>query len=202
MLCCGPSAWGNGQDPVPDLSALAVAAASGDHVPAPHGDLPQGKSPPERFAAGTWEVPVYGSVTFGKGPGELYLAHAGVRYYISRHFAASLEAVGGVADGDDTGNAIGCDLLLRWHLLYRGGWSLFVDFGAGILYTSKSFEAKSTHLNFTPQAGVGTTWRINETVDLMVGTRWHHISNANIEGSERNTGNDAPMAYGGVLITF
>lgn len=203
MLACGTVV--RAAEPVPDLSTLSVAtptpeASSGNIVDEENRD-PAAASP-GRFAAGSWEGSAYGSVTFGYGPGELYLAHAGVSYYLWDDFAASFEGVSGLADGDDSGAAVGFDLLLRWHLLRQDRWSLYVDGGAGILYTAKRFETNATHFNFTPQAGIGTTWHLNEKTRFMVGTRWHHISNANIEGPEHNIGHDAPMVYGGVMITF
>lgn len=192
-------------EPVPDLSTLAVATPTPKALPGSLVDE-ENRDPaaagPRRFAAGSWEVPVYGSVTFGYGPGELYLTHVGVSYYLKDDFAASFEGVSGFADGDDSGTAFGFDLLFRWHLLRQDRWSLYVDGGAGILYTAKSFKTDSTHFNFTPQAGIGTTWHLNEKTHFMVGTRWHHVSNADIKGPEHNLNHDAPMVYGGVMITF
>ena len=205
LIACIPTIATAQTAPVLDLTALAAMATLAETtvdaavVEAKPAGVP---APPGRFTAGSWEAPVYGSVSFGSAPGEIYLAHVGVSYYLVDNFSASLEALGGASLGDATGGAVGFDLLLRWHMLRREGWSLFVDGGAGILYTTTSFETNATHFNFTPQIGVGTTFQMGDDVDLMGGIRWHHISNANIDGPNRNLGHDAPMLYGGIAIRF
>lgn len=187
---------------VPDLAALA-AAAEPNAVPGIEATAADEPAPrPGRFRAGAWEAPMYGSVTFSSYPGEIYLAHAGVSHYLLDGLAVSLEAVGGATVGDDTGGAVGCDLLLRWVFFQREGWALYAEGGAGMLYTTKSFKSNATHFNFTPQLGSGARVQISESIDLMGGVRWHHMSNADIDGRDRNIGFDGPMVYGGAVITF
>ena len=186
---------------VPDLAAFVTLTSLVD--PALEVDATATSAPTAgRYTAGTWEVPVYGSATIGSDPGEIYLAHAGVSYYFRDQISVSLEAVGGTTIGDNTGTATGLDVLWRWHFLQHGRWSLFAEGGAGFLYTSRSFKSKATHFNFSPQVGAGARLQISDTLDLMGGVRWHHISNADIDGRPRNIGFDGPMLYGGAVIAF
>ncbi len=100
---------------------------------------------------------------------------------------------------DQTGDdAVGLNVavLHRWHFYRQRNWSLYIDGGAGIIGTTNDVPSKGSSFNFTPQAGGGATVRINDTQRLMVGLRWHHISNANLY--EGNPGRDSVMAYVGL----
>lgn len=108
-------------------------------------------------------------------------------------------------DGDD---ALGANfnLLFRWHFLTfgeRDDWTVFVDGGAGILGTTENVPPGGTGFNFTPRAGFGFTHRLDESdARLIFGLRWHHISNARIEGDSRNPGRDGAFVYAGVQFPF
>jgi len=103
-------------------------------------------------------------------------------------------------------------LNLRWHALgthrnpERGDgatWSLFLDAGVGVLLSSANVPDGGTGLNFTPKAGVGITWRPAPARPIYIaGLRWHHISNARINGDTRNPDRDAPGFYAGVSFGF
>jgi hypothetical protein len=77
-----------------------------------------------------------------------------------------------------------------------GSWTLFADVGIGVLLATDNTPSGGTGFNFTPRAGVGGTWRLNdEGVRLQAGVRWHHISNARINGETRNPDRDGIMGY-------
>jgi len=103
----------------------------------------------------------------------------------------------------DTGGA-NANLLLRWHFLAEDRWSIYVDGGAGLLVAGEEVPRGGTNFNFTPQAGIGGTIALDDAgrTRLMVGARWHHVSNARIKGAEANPGRDSVLGYVGVTIPF
>lgn len=158
------------------------------------------------FAAGAWIGQVYGSGTLGLDHSGIYLLHAGVGYHVADRFSINLEGVfGHLNAGDDQGEdggVIGFDLLLRWHLVTTDNWSFYIDGGAGLIWFNDEFPSRGTHQNFTPQLGLGFTLRLSDHARLMAGARWHHISNANKSGIDRNPGFDGVMFYGGIMFPF
>jgi Lipid A 3-O-deacylase (PagL) len=94
-------------------------------------------------------------------------------------------------------------LVFRWHLIHRENWTFYVDAGIGLLFNTDSVPEGGTHINFTPRAGIGVTYRISESgARLQAGLRWHHISNARITGDRGNPATDAPMLYVGLIFPF
>jgi len=159
--------------------------------------------------AGRWIANAYGSSTFGFSNGEsgdLYLGHLGMGYYFWDNISINLEFVAGGVDPDfaDTSSAVGFDLIGRWHFFESDdqNFSVFLEGGAGMLWTDDPFPAAGTHQNFTPQAGLGLTWDVGQRVRLLSGVRWHHISNADKTGEDRNPGYDGVMVYAGFNLTF
>ena len=126
--------------------------------------------------ARTWQT--YGSATFGDDADDQ-----------------------GTSGGQD-GAAVGLNLLLRWHYGFSSGWTVHMDGGAGMWQGTTSFSAGGTHFNFTPQSGVGITYNLKESMRLMAGTRWHHISNTDIDGKGNNPGHDGAMVYAGVMFVY
>lgn len=169
-----------------------TAAAAAISTPAP--DRP--------FAEGTWTFQTYGSGTWGDSDkGEIYTAHIGVGYHFVDDLSINLEAIGGWADAekDDDGGVGGIDLLFRWHFLQGRSWSLYIDGGAGFQLATTNFPSDSHH-NFRPQVGLGGTLQITDSIRLMGGARWLHISNA---GTTRiNNGLDGAQLYAGIMVPF
>ncbi|GAB4538699.1 MAG: hypothetical protein Tsb0014_28530 [Pleurocapsa sp.] len=95
-------------------------------------------------------------------------------------------------------NAVGFNLALigRWHLIRKANWSFYLDGGAGVMGTTNDVPRKGASFNFTPQVGAGTTINLAHQKQLMLGLRWHHISHAELFGS--NPGRDSIMGYVGV----
>ncbi|HHP7245683.1 MAG TPA: acyloxyacyl hydrolase [Elainellaceae cyanobacterium] len=145
-----------------------------------------------------WYVQGGGATTFENNFG---LVGAGVSHFFANGHSVNLELNGMAFDqtGDD---AVGLNLavLLRWHFIRQQNWSLYVDGGAGILGTTNDVPSTGSSFNFTPQAGGGATIRIDDEKRLMVGLRWHHISNAELY--EGNPGRDSVLGYVGVNVPF
>ncbi len=109
--------------------------------------------------------------------------------------------------GKDTGGLSG-SMIFRWHFAHdeEFTWSVFGDLGIGLLGSFDEVPDGGTGFNFLPRAGVGFTHLLDSTeVDgcrLTLGVRWHHISNARIEGEERNPARDGLMFYAEVQFPF
>jgi lipid A 3-O-deacylase len=156
------------------------------------------------FGPGTWTVQSYGSATLGNDEGRLFLSHVGGGYFIVDGLSLNLEGVFGTVDSERDGDlyAVGFDLLIHWHFFKTETWSIYADGGAGMLWTQDRFPTAGTHQNFTPQVGMGVTFRLADQINLMAGTRWHHISNARRKGPDRNPGFDGVLVYAGLMIAF
>lgn len=109
-------------------------------------------------------------------------------------------------DGPDTGGLSG-SMILRWH--FAGdedrSWTLFGDVGIGLLGAFDDVPDGGTSLNFLPRLGFGYTRAIGDDPGgprLTLGARWHHISNARIEGEERNPARDGLMGYFEIQFPF
>ena len=170
------------------------------------------------FLQGTWTFTAYGSATFGDDAGELYLKHMGVGYHLWDYISINVEYISGYVSAeeyvgtgggggpvmrvDPDGFAVGFDLLVRWHFLHGDAWSVYLDGGVGLIWFQEAFPIMGTRQNFTPQAGFGATVHVCDNVRLIVGARWHHISNASKKGESQNPGFDGVMVYAGIVIPF
>jgi len=170
----------------------------------------QGQPAPAFGDAGSWWWSVGGGGAIGgRRVGTNVNANIQLHYFIVDDFEMGLEfggwlfdQPGGVPGADD---AIGANFNLnfRWHFIDRGPWTVFAEAGAGVLGASNEVPNGGTEFNFTPRAGLGMTRSLGPGgARLMVGARWQHISNARIDGSDRNPGEDAAMAYASVVFPF
>ncbi len=133
---------------------------------------------------------------------DVYIAAAWQHFFVDRvEVILELAAFYHDQEGDDA-YSINPNLVLRWHFLEREKWTVFADAGIGILASSDDVPEGGTSFNLTPRAGVGATYALTESLRLVGGVRWHHISNARIEGEEANPDRDGVMIYGGVLVPF
>lgn len=125
----------------------------------------------------------------------------GLEYFIADDLSLDVELNGLYVDQEGE-NAVGANLalLFRWHFISRDDWSMYFDGGAGLLGTTNDVPFNGSSFNFTPQAGLGFTFDLGDSNRLMVGMRWHHISNAHTY--EHNPGRDSVMAYVGLSIPF
>lgn len=143
-----------------------------------------------------WYIHAGAATTFDN---EFALAGAGISHFFANGHSINAE-LNGMAFSQDGDDAVGANLnlLLRHHIIRRENWSLYIDGGAGILGTTDNVPSGGSSFNFTPQAGGGATIRLNDEERLMVGLRWHHISNANTFDS--NPGRDSLMGYVGLNL--
>ncbi len=74
--------------------------------------------------------------------------------------------------------------------------TLFLDGGVGLLVAADEVPDGGTNLDFLPQLGVGASHQLGDGPARIVGgVRWHHISNARIDGEDNNPSRDGVMFY-------
>lgn len=111
--------------------------------------------------------------------------------------------------GKDTGGVSG-SMVFRWHFAHADdfAWSVFADGGIGILGAFDETPEGGTEFNFLPRVGLGATFRLSDedaagqAPRLMIGARWHHISNARIRGDSDNPARDSLAGYVGIVLPF
>lgn len=155
---------------------------------------------------GSWWGTVGGGAGFGADESSVDLnVFFNASHFLVDDFAINLELAGWFFDqteGDDP-FAANFNLTFQWHFINRDRWSLFAEAGAGLLLATDEVPDGGTEFNFTPRAGMGVTFRPGEgPLRVTIGARWQHISNARIDGAERNPGRDAGMIYAGVTFPF
>lgn len=106
---------------------------------------------------------------------------------------------------DDDAFGFNPNLVFRWHFLKSEdlAWTVYADAGIGVLFATDDVPQGGTNFNLMPRVGAGVTRRItDEGARLILGVRWHHISNARVHGQDENPSRDAPMFYAGVSFPF
>ena len=158
------------------------------------------------FDKGTWALQLYGSYydNFSGNDVTLAYATASLGYYFADNWAVELSLSGYDLEeaGESQGVAGNLGVNLRSHLLVRDPFSLYFDGGTGIFRADSRFPEGGTNTNFTLQAGLGATYRLTESLHLVGGGRWFHISNARRRGKHRNASTDGTAVYLGVMFTW
>ena len=80
-------------------------------------------------------------------------------------------------------------LLWRWNFEPSGRLAPYSELGGGLLWTRDPVPARTTTSNFTAHAGAGVRIFIRPQEAIVLGYRFHHISNGN--RLERNPGVNA-----------
>ena len=160
------------------------------------------------FPKGLWTLHLHGAyLPSYETDDEVSYGTVGGSYYFDERHSLLIEFVGygldnaGDFDADDAA-AGGGNLGLRYQFLEHQRLSFFVEGLAGFLQANHNFPPGGTHFNFALQAGLGATFRIADNMHLIGGARYLHISNAQIEGKDRNPNFNAVGGYLGVMFTF
>ena len=114
-------------------------------------------------------------------------------------FAPALNLWGFSQEGENA-FGVGLDLMFQWHFVKGESWSVYGDFGCGLLGTNHNVPSGGSQFNFTPQAGLGVTFDVGQDCRWLVGVRWHHISNASLY--QNNPGRDSVLVYTGLSLPF
>lgn len=136
--------------------------------------------------------------------------HVDFSYFLADHLEFAVEVAGWYFDqpGDDTGG-LSAGMIFRWHVWHADDydWSVFADAGIGFLAGFDEVPDGGSEFNLMPRFGAGFTKALCDDADgqsprLMVGVRWHHISNARIRGDDDNPGRDGVAAYVAIVFPF
>lgn len=199
------------------VAPSTVAADLQLHAPAPVSDLPSDFAPdpvvsqassPEAIAdepspayasqgLQRWYVHGGAANTLTDDDSRFAMVGAGISQYFADGHSINLE-LNSMAFDQPGSNALGLNLatLLRWDFVRQENWSLYIDGGVGIIGTTNPVPGRGSSFNFTPQVGGGATIELDGDNRLMLGLRWHHISNANTY--ENNPGLDTILGYVGI----
>ncbi len=133
-------------------------------------------------------------------------AHVAFSTFIAKDIEFAVELGGWyfAQAGEDTGG-VNPNMVFRWHFWHDKDydWTVYGDAGIGLLFAFDEVPDGGTSFDFTPRLGVGFTKELDEAgTRLQLGLRYHHISNARIQGDERNPGRDSLMVYAGVIFPF
>ena len=125
---------------------------------------------------------------------------AGVGYYLYENLALRLELTGySVSTEPGDTSAIQGSFGFRQHLLAWGRSSIFIDVGGGIFEAGRRVPEHGTDFNFTFHAGPGIAIPIADGLDFEGGVRYFHLSNAELEGRQRNPSVNGPEFYLGLM---
>jgi opacity protein-like surface antigen len=105
-------------------------------------------------------------------------------------------------NGQSEGFAASLGLNLRKHFFIRDPFSIYIDGGMGMIRADGQFPDGGTNTNFTLQGGLGATYRLSDSLHLVGGVRWFHISNARRHGEDGNMSTDGPAVYAGLMWTW
>lgn len=167
-----------------------------------------------------WFFTVAAGVARDEDPGTHSTGFASLSTFLDQAFEVQLELNGYAFQqpGDDAAG-VAFHFNFRWHTWYgmygqsrqtwdepmtaSPDWTIFFDGGIGMIFSTDDVPQNGTSVNFSPRVGAGFTARLGEgSTRLVAGLRWHHISNARINGDDENPDFNAPMVYAGVQWGF
>lgn len=127
----------------------------------------------------------------------------GVGYYFLDNNSISAEFAGFAVQQAGGDSAISeANFRLRTHFLQAGPFSFYVDGAAGVSIANNETPRGGTYYNYVLQIGPGVAYRLQDHLFLMGGARYWHLSNAQIQGSDRNPSINAIEGYVGLMLTF
>jgi hypothetical protein len=160
---------------VASLTVMATARAA-DHGPA-------------AFPKGTLTLQAYGTYADGldNSGSQVESGAVGASYYVFDNISLGLEASGyATRQGGRSGEAFGLAGVLRDHLLTFDRFTLFSDVTFGPSQDSVRIPTDGTYFNFMTRTGLGLTYQLQDHLYLLGGVRYFHLSNADLDGRERN----------------
>ena len=114
-----------------------------------------------------------------------------------------LELVGyGISQPGPEAVAGGPQIVFRHHLVNTRDTSFFLDLTAAFAEASERVPAEGTRFNFIEEFGMGVTRDLPGNAHLLLGVRYYHLSNASLEGHDRNPSNNGIVGYVGLLFTL
>ena len=141
------------------------------------------------FPKGTFTLQAYGAYAAGLDYSHAQLASTAVggSYYVFDNLSLGAEASGYYThQGGESGEAFSLSGVLRHHFISFDRYTLFADVSFGPIEDAVRIPSGGTYFNFATRAGLGLTCHVRDQLYLLGGVRYFHLSNARIEGPERN----------------
>jgi hypothetical protein len=160
---------------------------------------------PGPFDKGAWTLELDGAYMESTALGDVNYGapSVGVGYYLFDNFAQIIQlATYQMNAEDDHEIAGGINFGLRYHLFRVDRLTFYADVYAGMFYASDEIPVGGTHFNFITRSGFGITYELRENLHLNLGGRFVHISNARIDGDDRNPSTNGVEGFLGVIWTF
>ncbi len=200
-----PEAVGSAVAPTQDNAAPPTTGGTGaGSTPAPEREKRFGRSGSRWWSVGTGIANDFGDDTDIN-------VHGIYSTFLADELEFGVEVAGWYFNqtGQDTGGLSG-SMIFRWHFCHWGGddgfrSTVFGDVGIGILAAFDEVPDGGTGFDFLPRAGFGYTHALTDNdagSRFTLGVRWHHISNARIEGDARNPARDGLMVYAEIQFPF
>jgi hypothetical protein len=166
---------------------------------------PSADRPFTEYGKGVWTAQAYGGYLNELGPHDQEggFAAFGASYYFRDNMSLGLELVGyGISQPGPEAFAGGPQIVFRHHLVNTRDTSFFLDLTAAFAEANERVPGEGTRFNFVEQFGMGVTRDLSGNAHLLAGVRYYHLSNAGIEGQERNPSNNGIVGYVGLLFTL
>ena len=176
---------------------LAISALAGASVAA--------ENRPSAFPKGTLSLQTYSTYAGGIDAKEIFYSGAlGGSYYVFDNLSLGLEASGYQVTQSPGRNSsmAGLSGVVRHHFLDLDRFTVFADVTFGPVLASDRVPSGGTYFNFATRAGLGATYLLHDHFYLLGGIRYFHLSNARIEGIQRNPSVNGLEGFLGVMWTF
>jgi hypothetical protein len=130
---------------------------------------------------------------------------AAIEHFFYDNISGLVEFVAYGVDQDPNGttNGLGLNLLANVHLYKTRRLACFIAGGLGVANFGKRVPAPDgTHFNFTIHGSLGVRLRLADGMHFLAAAKYMHLSNANLEGPDRNPSFDGFGGYGGLTVRF
>ena len=130
---------------------------------------------------------------------------AAFEHFFSNSISGLVEFVRYDVDQDPygTSDGLGLNLLANVHLYKTERFTFFLAGGLGVAKFLRRVPAPDgTHFNFTIHGSLGVKLRLSDGMYFLAAAQYMHMSNANIDGPDRNPSFDGFGGYGGLTVRF
>jgi hypothetical protein len=158
--------------------------------------------PTTEFPKNLWTLDAFGSFAdrFTGVPRHMEMGTAGFNCYFLDNISMGCEFNGIYADQPQDAGGGGLAYSLRGHFLQGNGWSMYGDTALGLVDFDEPSPPGGSHFNFTVGVGAGFTVRMTERIDMMMGARFFHVSNAGLDGFHHNPSFNGAQGYVGLMF--